>query len=336
MNRVTRTFVGLTAACALFALSATPVAAQKDKAPAPSIQAASTDAAKTTMYISGAGFSSTIAVYLGSVQLNGILIGGQGTQLIASLPSGVASGSYRLTVMQASGSATFDVTIGANGATGATGPQGPQGAQGPIGPEGAPGPVGPQGPQGPAGPAGPQGAQGVVGPQGPAGFDGATGPQGPAGMQGISGPQGPAGPAGSSGIVAIAGWGGFVNTVTLNQGAGTYVFLGPQATVTTSVGQRLTGTAAAPIATNTGGGPFQFRYDLCYQPSGGGALVNFTGGNFSIGEMGSQRLSWVASATRANMPAGTWKVGFCASEQSNVFDINDNDFVNGWVMVTAQ
>jgi hypothetical protein len=36
------------------------------------------------------------------------------------------------------------------------------------------------------------------------------------------------------------------------------------------------------------------------------------------------------------MPAGTWKVGFCASENATVFDINDNDFVNGWVLVSAQ
>src|SRR5215212_9047703 len=101
MNRVIRTFVGLAAACTLFALSIAPLSAQgNNKQPAPSIQAASTDAAHTTLFISGANFSSTVSVYLGSTQLGGILIGGQGTQLIASLPPGVATGSFRLVVMQ--------------------------------------------------------------------------------------------------------------------------------------------------------------------------------------------------------------------------------------------
>lgn len=70
-------------------------------------------------------------------------------------------GTYLLRIIATDGkTATFDVTLGAQGPEG---PQGPQGIQGPAGP------AGPQGPPGPQGLTGPQGPQGNTGPQGPAG-----------------------------------------------------------------------------------------------------------------------------------------------------------------------
>ena len=69
--------------------------------------------------------------------------------VVANLPSGLAAGSYRLTLTISAGeSAVFDVTIGAAGPTGPlgpTGPQGQQGVQGPVGQQGSQGPVGLQG-----------------------------------------------------------------------------------------------------------------------------------------------------------------------------------------------
>lgn len=80
------------------------------------------------------------------------------TQIVATLPAGIAAGTFNLTVTNSSGISTvFDMTYGA------IGPQGPAGPAGPVGV---------MGPQGPMGPAGPQGLQGPVGATGPAGANG--------------------------------------------------------------------------------------------------------------------------------------------------------------------
>lgn len=80
------------------------------------------------------------------------------TQIVATLPAGIAAGTFNLTVTNSSGVSTvFDMTYGA------IGPQGPAGPAGPVGV---------MGPQGPMGPAGPQGLQGPVGATGPAGANG--------------------------------------------------------------------------------------------------------------------------------------------------------------------
>jgi hypothetical protein len=100
---------------------------------------------------------------------------------VVTLPAGLASGNYLLSVQVGNGNGNSDesvVTIGA------AGPAGPAGAPGPAGPAGAPGPAGSQGAPGPAGPAGPTGAEGPAGPAGPQGPSGGTGPQGPAGSDG--------------------------------------------------------------------------------------------------------------------------------------------------------
>jgi len=174
------------------------------------------------------------------------------------------------------------------------------------------------------------GAEGPAGPPGPPGPQGERGPQGPMGMQG------PQGAPGVSGIVSIAGWGGAIpNALTTPSPGGTYVFAGPFTTVTTVDDQRVTGAAEAPLAI-LAGGPLSFRYGLCFQPAGGGVLTNFAGGNYSVGELNITRTSWTAAATRV-FEAGTWRVGFCVASNGNVMtSFNDNDFVNGWVMVTNQ
>jgi hypothetical protein len=321
MNRVTRTLVGFAAACALFAMSIAPAAAQgngNNKQPAPSIQAASTDAARTTLYITGANFSSTVSVYLGSTQLSGILIGGGGTQLIAPLPAGFPVGSYRMVVMQASGSATFDVAIGANGATGATGPQGPAGPAGDpglMGPEGPMGPPGPMGPQGPASPQGPQGFQGdpgFPGAAGPQGAQGPAGPQGPQGAFGPVGPQGPQGPAGSSGVIASAfGTGLGVNTVPTGSTNSDAVFLAGQATVTIAPNQKIFVTSTASLGAG-GTAAAGLNVWVCQKlSSASGPTTDVGGGTFGLATPANTRQHFTLSAVFSGLPAGTYSVGLC-------------------------
>ena len=83
------------------------------------------------------------------------------TQIIATLPSGIAPGTFNLTLTNSAGnSVEFDMSYGA------IGPQGPAGAAGPAGTQG------PAGLTGPAGPQGPRGLTGAPGAPGPAGANG--------------------------------------------------------------------------------------------------------------------------------------------------------------------
>ena len=330
MRRSIPTICGLALTVCLLFTGSTPLSAQggPNKQPAPSIQAASTDAARTTLFISGANFSSTVSVYLGSLQLGGILIGGQGTQLIASLPPSVAVGSYRLVVMQASGSATFDVAIGANGATGPTGPtgpagpagndglMGPQGEIGPMGPAGPAGPVGPAGPagaNGPAGPAGPQGLQGDPGPSGPAGpvgaqgpqgVQGLTGPAGPQGAQGIQGPVGPTGPAGGA-IVSAFNSANFIALTTLTD------FIGAKTSVTVEANQKIYINASQALGALASAATSLNLY-VCYQ-LGAGPAQTVGAGMFGLTIPANQRHIFSVAGITPPLAAGTYNVGMCGN-----------------------
>jgi hypothetical protein len=112
-----------------------------------------------------------------------------------------------------------------------------------------------------------------------------------------------------------------------------YVFAGPTTTVVTTAPQRLVGAAEAPLGLSAGADQ-SFEYGLCYQDSTNIAapINNFVGGGFSIGVVTTQRQTYAATATVVP-GAGSWKVGFCV-HNNNAGTISNNDFVNGWVMVT--
>ena len=133
----------------------------------PEITESQVNYSANTLTILGRNFDTT----KGTVSLAGtnlVIDSWNATQIVATLPSGIAPGSYLLTValpmeFGLTRSATLDVTLGA------VGPQGPQGIAGPNGPAGATGATGATGPAGPAGPAGATGATGATGPAGPTG-----------------------------------------------------------------------------------------------------------------------------------------------------------------------
>ena len=137
--------------------------------------------------------------------------------------------------------------------------------------------------------------------------------------------------------MSITGWGGNPSSFNTPPPAGTFVFAGPFATITTETNQRVTGTAEAALGMMmTLGATREFRYDLCFQPESGGALTNFAESTFSVGELNSLRTTWTAAATRV-FEAGTWRVGFCVASHGNLtIMFNDTSMVNGWVMVTNQ
>ena len=194
----------------------------------------------------------------------------------------------------------------------------------------APGPQGLQGNPGPVGAVGPQGSQGnsgPIGPQGATGLQGATGPQGLTGNDGAVGPQGP------TGIVTVvpfngsAGAGPFSNMTAYN-------FVGPTTIITiTSTTQKVYGTAIAAIASPTGSPTITARYGLGYRLGTTGTITNFVGGAYADVQITSTRSPLTAVGYVTGLPVGTYIVGVIIFNTSTTA-ISENDYVNGWVMVT--
>jgi len=133
-------------ACLLALIVSLPVLAH-----AATIDNATANYTTNQLTITGSGFATTAP----AVKINGAsvtVVSHNTTKIVVDLPSGLAAGSYLLSVTQGTTTTSFDLTLGA------VGPQGPQGPAGPAGPAGAEGPSGPTGPQGPQGPQGPAGS----------------------------------------------------------------------------------------------------------------------------------------------------------------------------------
>jgi hypothetical protein len=155
------------------------------------------------------------------------------------------------------------------------------------------------------------------------------GPQGPTGPTGPTGATGATGAAGPAGVLTVAAFNGNVGSIAAS--ATGYVFAGPTATVTTtSAYTRVTGAASAPIALPTGTA-VTVRTGLCYQ-LGTGTITNFVGSAYSIITVSVDRHTVSAAGTVVLSP-GTYTVGFCVYNTSTAI-ISNNDYVNGWVMVT--
>lgn len=290
----------------------------------PVIRSVKVDSAAGTLTIEGAHFGRDPSVTLDSHPMT--VYGATSTMIVGELPAAMQSGTYILTVHTGSSfvhSASFFVTIGAQG------PAGPQGLEGPRGPEGLPGPEGPMGPQGDQGPVGPQGERGLPGPQGERGLQGLQGLQGPPGLQGaqgerglqgLQGPmgftgaqgaQGSEGPQGPSGIVD----GAFVTGAapgTLSVGL---AFAGPVASVTlTKSGQRVFVNASAALGSSYGGGADALTLWICYQT--GATLTTVgpgSGGSGGLKVAQGHRLMFSMSAMVSGLAPGTYLVGLCGT-----------------------
>jgi hypothetical protein len=171
--------------------------------------------------------------------------------------------------------------------------------------------------------------KGAKGPRGQS-VTGLTGAQGPKGDTGATGAAGATGAQGSSGIVTTGVFNSSSDT-TVPGNVSAYVFVGNTATVTTTVGQRLTGAAEVPLYSALSASGQSFDYGLCYQPSTGGTISNFAGSNYSTSNVYPDERTFAASASLV-FGAGTWNVGFCVrNENSNSIA---SDWGNGWVQVT--
>jgi len=197
-----------------------------------------------------------------------------------------------------------------------------------------------KGAKGPRGYTGAAGAIGATGAAGATGANGAAASKGDTGAIGATGAAGPKGDTGAIGATGAAGASGVVTTGVFNGGginsfpglSSVYVFVRTTTTVTTTVSQRLTGAAEVPLqSSGAGAGGQFFNYGLCYQPSTGGAITNFTS-SYSTSKVFPDLRTFAAAASVVP-GAGTWKVGFCVWN-NGALAIDYADFVNGWVQVT--
>ena len=173
--------------------------------------------------------------------------------------------------------------------------------------------------------------KGAKGPKGNTGANGANGSTGAAGATGAAGSTGATGATGASGVVTTAAFNGGSTTVPGSVHA--YVFVGNTATVTTTASQRLTGAAEVPLYSTPSTTGQSFDFGLCYQPSTGGTISDFTGiSDYSTAVVYPEKRSFAASASVVP-GAGTWKVGFCVNNYWGSNSIG-SDWVNGWVQVT--
>lgn len=113
--------------------------------------------------------------------------------------------------------------------------------------------------------------------------------------------------------------------------ASAYVFAGPTASVTLAANQRMTAAATAALG-KTSADVQLAQVGVCYQSSGG-AITNFVGTNYILVQFSATRQTYSATASVTGLAAGTYTVGYCV-QNSGTTAINNNDYVNGWVMVT--
>src|SRR5690606_5269710 len=140
------------------------------------------------------------------------------------------------------------------------------------------------------------------------------------------------GATGPTGVVTIVALGGSA-TASIAGNSAVYVFVGPTSQVTVTGTQRLTGSAEVPLGLPAGSAPTNGYLGLCYQPTAGGSTIaNFAGGNYSRHRFVAGRQTYAAAGTVVP-GAGTYNLGVCVRNISAT-PITDNDFVNGWVMVT--
>lgn len=90
--------------------------------------------------------------------------------------------------------------------------------------------------------------------------------------------------------------------------------------------------ATAGIAISSPATPITTDVGMCYQLGATGTITNFAGGNYITLQISSVREGKTASAAVTGLTPGAYTVGMCA-RNSTTTPINNNDWVNGFVML---
>jgi hypothetical protein len=141
-------------------------------------------------------------------------------------------------------------------------------------------------------------------------------------------PIGPSGATGADGIVSIVSWAASAPTVSVSA---SFFFVASAPLTITDSPKRLTGSSVAIVGAT--GGFTNISTTLCYQsfPPGfpPGPVTPF--GNYISSSADTTRASVPASAS-VTLPVGNYLVGQCVRTINQ--DLNNNDYVTGWVMVS--
>jgi hypothetical protein len=139
------------------------------------------------------------------------------------------------------------------------------------------------------------------------------------------GATGPTGPAGASSGLTVKPIAGFASSIPAN--TPNYVFVGPQATVTTNGTQKIVATISTPLGTTAGS--TQANISICYRAASGGTILSL-GYTYMTTTITTTRIIYSVSAA-VSPGAGTWTVGLGVGSTTTA--INSTDYVSGYVMV---
>jgi hypothetical protein len=120
-----------------------------------------------------------------------------------------------------------------------------------------------------------------------------------------------------------------------------FTFVGPPATITTDASQRLVGSASAQfLSLDPDAGLNGFIVGLCYQPSAGGSLEEFSGstppGNVVNALVYADTPAFVPVSASVVPGVGTWNVGYCVKNtDQNVTVFSPSGDLSGWVLTVA-
>lgn len=104
---------------------------------------------------------------------------------------------------------------------------------------------------------------------------------------------------------------------------------GPYRTIKVQDKQRIIGFGAAVFGTTSG--TARISVSLCYARSGSPTLTAFSGNSHLTADADTSRRTFSVAAS-GTLPAGTYAVGYCIMNRGTQ-PIDNNDYVNGWVMV---
>lgn len=104
---------------------------------------------------------------------------------------------------------------------------------------------------------------------------------------------------------------------------------GPYRTIIVQDKQRIIGFGSAVFGTTSGSS--RISISLCYARSGNTTLTAFSGNNHLTADADTLRRTFSVAAS-GTLPAGTYSVGYCLINRGTQ-PIDNNDYVNGWVMV---
>lgn len=104
---------------------------------------------------------------------------------------------------------------------------------------------------------------------------------------------------------------------------------GPYRTINVLDKQKIVGFGSAVFGTTSG--TVRIAISLCYAAKGSSNLIAFSGNNHLTADVDSVRHTFSVSAS-GTLPAGSYSVGYCVINRGTQI-INNNDYVNGWLMV---